>query len=137
MEYKQTPTGFTDPGRRLILKDIYGRLREHLRTWFPADPCRSKMKVVAETVAQSVLAPNDRAFLKSFDLVFCIKVASDLWALAQEGQKADYARQCLDLVAELADVTDQIAQEGILTYMQDTSAALLSAVGLTIHKAGI
>ena len=95
--------------------------------------CLSRL-CLSSQAAKSVLAPKDRAFLKSFDLVFCIKVASDLWASAQDGQKADYARQCLELASELADALDQITVDGLLPYIQDTSAALLSAVGLTIHK---
>lgn len=127
--------------RRSSLLDLGQQLEKHLSNWFSAESCElfrnsSPLQDNLHTTltAQYVIEPNESMFLKWWDYSLLIKVKFELLNCVGDYERSAIVHETLALASQFTEQTEQLAQSGCLLYLQDTTAALLSSLGLTLYQ---
>lgn len=72
-------------------------------------------------------------FLKWWDYSLLINVKSELLDCVSDIERNAILHETLGLASQFTEQTQQLARSGCLLYLQDTTAALLSSLGLTLY----
>ncbi|ORY27888.1 hypothetical protein BCR39DRAFT_536618 [Naematelia encephala] len=121
-KFRQTRHTLPPEWRLVFLQDIYAQYERHEEHWFPEHPDR---RLFGEVEHRS---------LRWFDLNHLFKLKFEMIDCAAPAEVPNLIKECLILAHEFTEQTEQLGYDGSLLYLQDTSAAHLSAFGMVAYK---
>jgi len=107
-----------------------------MQYWFPIDP-GEHLKMYPERAdyqASGSFSASEQIILKWFDLNHLLKILNQMLDICSPHEIPETQRAFIGVAGQFAGQTELLATSGHLTYLLDTSAAHISALGTMIHS---
>jgi len=89
---------------------------------------------VADDKASGSFSASEQIILKWFDLNHLLKILNQMLEICSPHELPETQRAFIGVAGQFAGQTELLATSGHLTYLLDTSAAHISALGTMIHN---
>lgn len=136
IQFRSIKKDISIESRMSLLKSIHQQFERHMQYWFPIDPGKH-LKVyveVAEDEASGSFSASEQIILKWFDLNHLLKILNQMLEICSQHEVPETQRAFIGVAGQFAGQTELLATSGHLTYLLDTSAAHISALGTMIHS---